>query len=42
MIIVPGWSDGAFPVWLGRTDNGALSCFVLNFHVPDLATARPG
>ncbi|RSM85744.1 DUF4241 domain-containing protein [Kibdelosporangium aridum] len=41
MIIVPGWSDGAFPVWLGYAENGALCCFVLDMHVPDLATAQP-
>jgi hypothetical protein len=42
MVIVPGWSDGAYPVWLGRTEDGALGCFVLDFLVPDLATAEPG
>lgn len=41
MIIVPGWSDGASPVWLGRTTDGALSCYVVDFLVPDLATAQP-
>lgn len=42
LIIVPGWSDGAFPVWLGRSEDGGLSCFVLDFLVPELATAQPG
>ncbi|NKE57087.1 DUF4241 domain-containing protein [Lentzea sp. PSKA42] len=42
MIIVPGWSDGAFPVWLGRAEDGSLSRFVLDFRVPELATAEPG
>ena len=41
MIIVPGWSDGACPVWLGRAEDGSLSRFVLDFLVPDLATAEP-
>jgi hypothetical protein len=41
LIIVPGWSDGAFPVWLGRTADGAIGCFVLDFHAPELATAEP-
>jgi hypothetical protein len=39
MIIVPGWSDGSFPVWLGRAQDGTLSCYVLDFLV--LATAQP-
>jgi hypothetical protein len=42
LIIVPGWSDGSFPVWLGYAGNGALSCFVLDLFAPDLANARPG
>ncbi|SMD25904.1 DUF4241 domain-containing protein [Kibdelosporangium aridum] len=41
MIIVPGWSDGSFPVWLGYADNGALGCFVLDLLTPELATAQP-
>ncbi|KOX19432.1 hypothetical protein ADK67_33330 [Saccharothrix sp. NRRL B-16348] len=41
LIIVPGWSDGANPVWLGRTADGALGCYVLDFLTPDLATAEP-
>ncbi|WP_158854612.1 DUF4241 domain-containing protein [Saccharothrix deserti] len=41
LIIVPGWSDGANPVWLGRTEDGALGCYVLDFLVSDLATAQP-
>lgn len=41
LIIVPGWSDGAFPVWLGRTADGAIGCCVLDFHAPELATAEP-
>jgi hypothetical protein len=39
---VPGWSDGANPVWLGRTAGGTLGGYVLDFLVPDLATAQPG
>ena len=42
LIIVPGWSDEADPVWLGRAEDGALGCCVVDFLVPDLATARPG
>lgn len=42
MIIVPGWSDGACPVWLGHAEDGSLSRFVLDFLVPELATAEPG
>ncbi|KJK42895.1 hypothetical protein UK23_35240 [Lentzea aerocolonigenes] len=41
MIIVPGWSDGAFPVWLGRAEDGSVSRFVADFQVPALATAEP-
>jgi hypothetical protein len=41
LIIVPGWSDGANPVWLGRARDGALSCYVVDFLEPDLATAQP-
>lgn len=41
MVIVPGWSDGACPVWLGRTENGVLACYVLDFLLPELATAEP-
>jgi len=41
LIIVSGWSDGAFPVWLGRTTDGALSCFVVDFLVPEVTTAQP-
>lgn len=37
LIIVLGWTDGAYPVWLGRAEDGAISCFVLDFMVPDLA-----
>ncbi|NUT51859.1 MAG: DUF4241 domain-containing protein, partial [Saccharothrix sp.] len=41
LVVVPGWSDGANPVWLGRAEDGSLVCYVLDFLVPDLATARP-
>lgn len=41
MIIVPCWGDGAYPVWLGRAEDGAISCLVLDFLLPDLDTARP-
>ncbi|MFD1150917.1 DUF4241 domain-containing protein [Saccharothrix hoggarensis] len=42
LVIVPGWSDGANPAWLGRTADGALACYVLDLLAPDLATAEPG
>jgi hypothetical protein len=41
LVIVPGWSDGANPVWLGRTEDGTLGCYVLDFLLSDLATAEP-
>ncbi|MCC8250029.1 DUF4241 domain-containing protein [Saccharothrix luteola] len=41
LVVVKGWSDGANPVWLGRNEDGALGCYVLDFLVPELATARP-
>nr|AXL05843.1 DUF4241 domain-containing protein [uncultured bacterium] len=40
-IITSGSGDGAYPVWLGRAQDGAISCYVLDFLDPDLATARP-
>ena len=42
MVVVPGWSDGACLVWLGRTEDGSPGSFVLDFRVPDLADAEPG
>ncbi|MGW6934634.1 DUF4241 domain-containing protein [Lentzea sp. NPDC054927] len=41
LVIVPGWSDGAYPVWIGRTEDGAIGCFILDFRVPELANAEP-
>jgi len=41
LVIVPGWSDGSNPVWLGRAEDGTLSCYVLDFLLSDLATAEP-
>ncbi|WP_170166564.1 hypothetical protein [Lentzea atacamensis] len=35
-------SDGASLVWLGRAADGSPSRFVLDFQVPELATAEPG
>ena len=40
-MIVPGWTDGAYPVWLGRAEDGAVSCVVVDFLVPDLRDAVP-
>lgn len=42
MVIVSSSGDGAYPVWLGRTEDGAISCLVLDLLDPDLATAEPG
>ena len=42
LVIVTGWTDGAYPTWLGRTEDGTIGCFVVDFMVPDLATATPG
>lgn len=41
LIIVRGGSDGSFPTWLGRTEDGAIGCYVVDFLVSDMATARP-
>ncbi|MET9227517.1 DUF4241 domain-containing protein [Lentzea sp. NPDC003310] len=39
LVVVPGWSDGAFPVWLGRAADGSLCQYVLDFQVPGLSPA---
>ncbi|GGU42940.1 DUF4241 domain-containing protein [Lentzea flava] len=41
LIIVPGWSDGACLVWLGRAADGSVSRFVVDLQVPPLATSEP-
>ncbi|ANZ41569.1 hypothetical protein BBK82_42080 [Lentzea guizhouensis] len=41
VVVVPGWSDGSFPVWVGRAADGSPSRFVVDFLVPDLCTAEP-
>ncbi len=40
-VIVPGWTDGSYPVWLGRAADGAAGCFVVDFMAPDLSDATP-
>lgn len=32
----------AYPVWIGRTQDGATGCFALDFRVPERANAEPG
>jgi hypothetical protein len=34
-----GWGDGSYPVWIGRTDDGTVSCFL--FDMLMLATTTP-
>jgi hypothetical protein len=41
LVVVPGWTDGSYPVWLGRAKDGEISCFVVDFMSPDLADAKP-
>jgi hypothetical protein len=41
LVVVPGWSDGACLVWLGRAADGSLSRFVVDLQVPPLATSEP-
>lgn len=41
IVIVFGWTDGAYPTWLGRAADGSLSCYVVDFTAPDLAKATP-
>jgi uncharacterized protein DUF4241 len=41
LVIVSGWTDGAYPVWLGRTGDGTIASVVLDFMDPDLAQAKP-
>jgi hypothetical protein len=41
LVIVPGWSDGSFPTWLGRGADGTLCCYVVDFFDSDMATAQP-
>lgn len=40
-VIVPGWTDGAYPAWLGRAADGAISCVVVDFMSPELSDATP-
>jgi hypothetical protein len=41
LVVVSGWTDGTYPVWLGRAEDGEISCFVVDFMSPDLADAKP-
>lgn len=41
MVIVRTQSDGSFPTWLGRTQDGAIGCYVIDFLLDDMATAQP-
>jgi len=34
-----GWGDGSYPVWIGRTEDGAIGCFLVDMLM--LATPTP-
>jgi hypothetical protein len=40
LVVVAGWTDGAYPTWLGRAEDGAIACVVVDFMV--LSDATPG
>lgn len=41
LVIVKGWTDGAYPVWLGRSAEGTIAAVVVDLMAPDLDDAEP-